>query len=209
MQPYVWCKRARGRGGLSNLPPVAAVPTGRRGFRCGELGGDGVDLDVLERVQLFLAGDGQVVKHLFGGRAGARWDGGRRLRSSLSECWGGEVDPMGGGARAGASEVDPMGGDARAGGGEADPKWRRRECWCRGGRSARTGIGRSDSLFGLFILIRAGSSAPGAPSPGAAEDFGFNCIAGLRASKGRGSGVSTSERGTVRHTQHLEICVGL
>ena len=49
MQPYVWCKRARGRGGLSNLPPVAAVPTGRRGFRRGELGGDGVDLDVLER----------------------------------------------------------------------------------------------------------------------------------------------------------------
>ena len=130
MQPYVWCKRARGRGGLSNLPPVATVPTGRRGFHRGELGGDGVDLDVLERVQLFPAGDGQVVKHLFGGRAGARWDGGRRLRSSLSECWGGEVDPMGGGARAGASEVDPMGGDARAGGGEADPKGRRRECWC-------------------------------------------------------------------------------
>ena len=75
---------------------------------------------------------------------------------------------------------------------------------------ATTGIGRCGSLFGLFILIRAGSSVPGAPSPGhlatvagrttdnrqdhstspgAAEDFGFTCIAGLRASKGRGSGV--------------------
>ena len=72
---------------------------------------------------------------------------------------------------------------------------------------ATTGIGRCGSLFGLFILIRAGSSVPGAPSPGhlatvagrttdnrqdhstspgAAEDFGFTCIAGLRASKGRG-----------------------
>ena len=77
--------RAWVQGELSNLAPVAAVPTGRRRPCRGELGGDGVDLDVLDRVRVspedgrhrvlrvllrvpLAVGDGRVVKHLVGER---------------------------------------------------------------------------------------------------------------------------------------------
>ena len=69
----------------------------------------------------------------------------------------------------------------------------------------RTGMARSSLLCWLFILIRAGSSEPGVPSPGAAAGFAFTCIAGLRTSKGRESGWERREREQEHHHSHLGL----